>query len=644
MSSRTGRIPAGARTFAAALAATLAVGAPYADESKPATTDAAPPTIALSEFMDLAVIAVEDDVKTVVNDALTGDQASGAAAYVSARQVEYLSLQDAVVRSLDKNLSLGIAKAESQRVQEVLVEAKAVFDPVFSLQATYERDNVNRRTIFGTVFAKTFQPKSPIALPPDPKKQVAGIPQPIELGFRTSLRHPITGDVEVSQDPKGGPAETSTYSVRLDQQLPWGVNMSITNVSMRKEVDYDRLGNSYDRPWTDNLALNLQVPLPYSRNFGPYSVQDVAIKLKANLSERSYWDLKAAVNTILAATDSAYWNAVFGLETLREVHQNRLLVEAQAAAAERLSKAEVITRYGKIQVDAELARVKSQEEAARRNFIIASTALASLITDSADGVAKSLFVPTDYAKHLNKSLELKDVDAFDIALKYRPELKAAQIDVAGSGINREFARVQTRPDLNFLASISLGQKGDPVGYGDAFQALANIGDPDSRDFSLGIQYRRPWANRAAKANYAAAMAQYDDSNLAQKDLENVVKQGVADALAGVHSARQRAQIAQKNAELAQDAYDRLLRRRDTNGDVTELEVVLVSQRLLEARSNRVAALIDHKLAEARLLSAQGIIANQYAPALATSEFERYRIGLLAANDALHFFQPVMALR
>ena len=643
MIRRIARVATSARIFAIALATTTTIGAPFAEETAPAA-EPVPPTLALSEFMDLSSLTVDEDVHTVVTEALAGEEASGASVYVRARTIEYLTLQDAVMRALEKNLVLSVSKAASERVKEVLTEARAVFDPVFNLSASYARDNTNRRTIFGKVIQKSFQPKSPIDLPLNPKKTAAGIPQPDQLGFRKQSRDVVTKDIEVSQDQQGGPAESSSYDLAVAQQLPWGASLAIANVSTRKEVDYDKRGNSYDRPWTDSLALSLQIPLPYSKNFGPYSTQDVAVKLAAKVSERGYWELKSAINAVLAATDAAYWNAVFGLETLREVHQNRVLVEAQAAAASRLAKAGSITRYGKIQVDAELARVTAQEEAARRNFIIASTQLASLITDSADAVAKILFVPSDYAKFLNKSLDLQSADPFDLALKFRPELRAAQIDVEGGAINREFARVQTRPDLTFLGSIALGEKGDPVGYGDAAQALANIGDPDTANFSVGVNYRRPLANRAAKANYAAASTQYDDTKLSLNDLENVVKQGVADALAGVYSARQRAQIAQQQARLARDAYDRLLRRRETNGDVTELEIVLVSRRLLEARQSQVNALIDHKLAEARLLAAQGIIANQYAPTLANSEFERYRIGLLAANDALQFFQPVTKLR
>lgn len=623
--------------FCFALLAGMTVGAAA---QQPGQMPESPETIPLSEFMDLTPLAVTEDVQELVSTVLTQQPDSGASAYVSERQVEYLSLQDAIMRSLEKNLSISVSTAERERVEQVLNEAKAVFEPVFDISTTYDRSDTSERLIFGTVIEKAFQPKSPLAIPINPKKAAQGIPQVNEIGFRKQVRQEVDKLVEASPDQRNGPDKVWNTSVSVSQQLPWGPVMAITTVLTNDDVYYDRVGHTYNKDWTASLALNLAIPLPYSRNFGPYAPQDVAVRLAVKDSERSYWDLKAVVNSILATTDLAYWNTVARLEDLKVVHENVKAISAQAESTARQFDLGLVTRFGKAQVDAELARVKALEESARRSLIAASNRLATLITDTGDEVSGSLYLPIDYARHLNKELDLESADAFAIAEEYRPELQASRISVEAGEISREFARVQTRPDVNFFGSLSVDQEGDPVGYDSPTQALSNITSPDSRSWNAGLNFRRPWGNRALEAAYAGATARYSDLELGLRDLENVVEQNVGDALAGVYTARQRIKIAEKNVALAEDAYERLLRRRKTAGDVTELEVVLNSRRVLEARAQRIAALVDHKVAETQLLTAQGIIANQYGHQLASSNFEIHRIDLLAKNDAVHFFAPV----
>jgi outer membrane protein TolC len=364
------------------------------------------------------------------------------------------------------------------------------------------------------------------------------------------------------------------------------------------------------------------------------------VRFAFNDGERAYWDLQAAINEILATTESRYWVVVAALENLRVVSGNRKLVAEQVAATERLYKAELVTRYGKAQVDAELARVARLEETAKRDVLVASTRLASLLTDTRDAVEKVLFVPVDYTKHMGQALDLESTDVFATAAEHRPELRAAALDVERADINLRFAQTQVRPDLTVYANLNATQKGDVVGYNGLWESLGHVTEPDRRDFDVTVTYIRPWANRALKAQLAAATSAHDSAGLGLRDLENIVEQSVGDALAGVYTARGRVEEAQKNVAFAQDAYDRLLRRRETTGDVPEIQVVLNSQRLLQARAERIVALVDHKIAEAQLLAAQGVIANQYGQRLATSDFERYRIGLLAANDALRFFKPL----
>ena len=81
----------------------------------------------------------------------------------------------------------------------------------------------------------------------------------------------------------------------------------------------------------------------------------------------------------------------------------------------------------------------------------------------------------------------------------------------------------------------------------------------------------------------------------------------------------------------------IVERRRLGGDVRELELVAKSQELLEAKRSRLFALVDNKVAETRLLAAQGIIAAEYPEHTAQTGFDKQRLGLLERLVSLSFF-------
>jgi len=126
-----------------------------------------------------------------------------------------------------------------------------------------------------------------------------------------------------------------------------------------------------------------------------------------------------------------------------------------------------------------------------------------------------------------------------------------------------------------------------------------------------------------------------------RSLENDIVQQVNDALATVLGARARIDLAEKNVEFAQAAYDKLAKRRDTGGDVRELELITKSQDLLTAKSTRINALIDNKVAESQLLAAEGIIASTYGDLTARNDFERTRLKRLSDLFPFQFFSQLL---
>ena len=73
------------------------------------------------------------------------------------------------------------------------------------------------------------------------------------------------------------------------------------------------------------------------------------------------------------------------------------------------------------------------------------------------------------------------------------------------------------------------------------------------------------------------------------------------------------------------------------GRITEFEVIAKNQDLYTAEYSLNTVLTQYKQAETQLLYAQGVLAARYPERTAPNEFDKYRLGLLRASNALQFF-------
>lgn len=601
-----------------------------------------------------------------------GPDVSGASQYVGTRKLLMLAPREVALGALQKNLSIQVSRHEAERVRRAIQEAEAVFNPVFRVSVDYSQSRTHERTRLGTVFVRAFLPlpfpsnDEPILCTPFgggftptivngvpvcrliPAKGVLNIPpspfrtdpQVVLLGFLQDGGGLRTVPIRRSQKDPNDPVETFTYTLGLDQQLPWGAALQLSAITTDRDVFYNARGDSYDRDFATSLALDLALPLPFSRQFGPYAPAETGIMLAEKAAERADWDLRTAINTTLAVTDVVYWELVRALEGLRLVIENRRLVEQEVARTAGFFERGLTTAYGLAQVEAELARLKVQEEAARNTVITAANTLATLVERSGEATAEYLFLPSGYDQLLESLLPVDGLDPVATALAQRPDLRAEQVSREASEIAVAFARQQVRPDYGLLISVNSAQDGSEIGYKNIFDSYANLADPDKLTQSYTLGYNLPLGNRALKAQLTQAEKRHEDQTVAIRDLENTIVRDVRDALSGLHSARTRLEIAERNVTYAETAFSRLESRRAAGGDVRELELISKSRELLNAKAARLSAQIDNKIAETQLLVAQGVIAAQYPSVVASNDFDRQRVQLLTNGDELRYFAPL----
>ena len=128
--------------------------------------------------------------------------------------------------------------------------------------------------------------------------------------------------------------------------------------------------------------------------------------------------------------------------------------------------------------------------------------------------------------------------------------------------------------------------------------------PDRIRQVYSLTYEYPFLNRKANAALDQSRLLTEREEVLLASLKNHLSREVRDALVGLSSTRARIDIARRNLALARQAFERAAAYQQTR-EVTEYEVVIKSEALLDAELRWVQARIGNRKAETRLLWALG---------------------------------------
>lgn len=609
--------------------------------------------------------------------------ATGVGHFAGKRLVE-LGQRQAVLAALEKNLAIQQSGVLATIARNALLEARAIFDPVLLLSFRYERSERFNRTErderFRPATQRDEQGRNVLDAddPVDPRDPTAVFTSPQEDRFETT-------DIAASQASLTGPLETYTYNVAVDQQLPWGARLELVYQAIDEEasfvinpqvfvgnpnppLDLVRAG-SYDRPWISTLLTRLALPVPGSRDFGPYAEQEVAIKLAQLGTESAYWAVQTVINDTLLETELGYWALVNALLDLHVTIENRKSIETLLARTQRLFDLRLVTINDKAQVEAELARLEGEVAQAWNDYVLVSDALTQLLDLDADVV----LLPAGYSAMLQQLFPLSQAQRAALSVKDNPQRIGARVDIKAARIEEKTRAVRARPDVSFVGEAEFRQSNRVFGYSSFGDSAKNVVDPDIVTQRYGLDYRYPWGNWAVKAALSQAQANTRKQQLQAQLIENRVQRTFVNARTALASATERARIAARQVELAELTYERAVRQQAILGQtpqqapqqapqpdsqqmlqdpqqplpqdtqpaissaVRAYEVIVQNVQRLQARRNYIQALTERKQAEARLLAATGELAEVYAQRAAQTELDRYRLELLKETGTLQHF-------
>jgi outer membrane protein TolC len=579
-----------------------------------------------------------------------------AAARFGNRRLTELSIRKAALYSLRRSLDIQRRYVGQDIARWALHEVEAVFNPVLLLAFTYGHSETFTRIEHDQRFKQASQNQpvgtgnnpnrvAPIVTPQNPEQVDPRNPR-IELTApRAAGKVPST--IPASVAPVTGPTNSYTYDAELDQVLPWGGNLRLAYRALDQETFFINnsasfLSNqpgftsfgSYNRPWVSSFLTQLVLPLPGSKEFGPYAEQSVAIKLADLNKERAFWLAESVINTTLRDMEVSYWELLRAQLNLRVTIENRQGVEQLLARTQKLYDLRMATNYDKAQVDAELARLQSLEESAWNAYVVASNALVRLLNLEETEV----LLPVGYTQTLAYALsEQQDINAITSrGSADNPDLAAASVDVKSARIDQERSAVRTRPDVRLVATVNSIQSNGVYGYQSFGDSINKTFDPDVLQQNYSLVYLYPWRNQAVKARLNQAEAVTTRQELVVKQTDNSIYRDINNAQIALNSAGERVKITARNVELAELTYEKAVAQGEL-GLVGAYEIVQQNQRLLTARLDYIQAKTVRKQAEAQLLAALGVLPKSYAERTAQTALDRHRLNVLAANHVLRHF-------
>lgn len=569
------------------------------------------------------------------------------------RQLIELPIRQAALYALRKSIDIQRRYVGEDIAQAALREAEAVFNPVLLFSFNYDRSETFKRVQRDRVFVPESK-NQPIGTGNTPGRVVPIVDQntsgqvdarkPRVERVQSTAAHFTTESFLASQASSSlpVPVDSRSYNAQIFQQLPWGSNLTLAYQVLDQEKLFSNnssvpefaTSGSYHRPWLSSFIANLSLPVPGSKDFGPYAEQDIGIKFADLGRERAFWLAESAINTTLRDMEVGYWELIRALLSLRITVENLHGLEKLVERTNKLYELRIATNYDKAQVEAELARLQSQEESAWNAYVVASNALVRLLNLDESQV----LLPVGYSQalaHAVSSPQDLDTLASQGSLD-NPDLAQSSVDVKAARIEQERRAVRTRPDVRLTARINGSQSGRFFGYRNLGDSIGNTFDPDIFQQTYTLEYVYPWRNQEVKARLAQAEAATTRQELTMGLTNNRIYREINNARIGLTSAEEQVKIATRNVKLSELVYEKSVAQRDV-GAVTEYEIVQQNQRLLTARLNQIQARTALKQAEAQLLAALGILPRAYPERTAQTALDRYRLDVLAANHALRYF-------
>jgi len=405
-----------------------------------------------------------------------------------------------------------------------------------------------------------------------------------------------------------------TFQLSYSQSFHWGMNAQMTYYSTRQSVN----SNSFNlNPYTTG-DLDLTITQNLLNGFGsPVNTRNIRVQ-KNNLKVTDL-QFKQQVITTVSAVLNLYWDLVSFTDDVK-AHEQEV-----ATAQQLLDNNQKQVEIGTLAA-IEVTRARSQLYAAKQDLLISQTNVLQQETILKNALSRAGVATSDLADvHVVPLDQIVIPEKDDLppadqlvaeALKSRPEIEQARINIASKNINLVGIRNSLKPTLQAFAELTnngltgaitpagQAQGGVPYLTGGYGNLLAEIFRRNYPNYSAGISLNIPLRNRAAQSDYATSEIEIRQDQLNLQKQTNQVRVDVQNAVIGLQQARARYEAAVQGRLLSQETFDGDKKKYDL-GAATPYQVVQDQRDLASAQSSEAQAMANYTHARIQFDQAMG---------------------------------------
>ncbi|HXT69435.1 MAG TPA: TolC family protein [Vicinamibacterales bacterium] len=466
---------------------------------------------------------------------------------VEGSKLRELTLDQAYAIALEKNLDLKSARMNPQLVDYQLQGARAAFLPTFNSDYSYRNS-------------------------------------------QSPSNNALEGVANLTNTTQG-------YNGRWNQTLPWyGTTFSAQFTNGRSATnDITRRVNP---SFSSGLSFSASMPL-----LAGFKIDGTRNQLRTLPVQRQIADINlvASIENTKNSVRTAYWSLRSAIEQI-EINRRALEI-AKKSYDDSMLKVEIGTMapIDTTQFETALANAEQSYLASQIGWRTAELNFKRLLVTGIDDELYLMTInPTD-----KPSLSVQSVDiqaAVTKALAERTDIVVARRNVDINRLNLEITQGALKPNLSLSGGYSASGQGGPTktttggvtsvipgGYFDALRSASTFELPT---WNIGFNFTYPLGMRSAKAAYARAVLQIDQTLVTIKAQELTISTAVINAGLNVENTYKLYQAsvksreaAEKNAAAAQVRFD--------NGMLTNFEVVTIQNQLTQSRLTELGRLINY---------------------------------------------------
>jgi outer membrane protein TolC len=357
------------------------------------------------------------------------------------------------------------------------------------------------------------------------------------------------------------------------------------------------------------------------------------VEVAQTQADSAYFVYRGRIASIISQVERAYWTLVAAIEDVRVQAQGLELANELRRQNEGKFNVGALPQTAVLEAQAEVARREANLIEAQNRLTIRRDNLRVLVNARQPDAPAIINIDPIYSPEVEPyAIDLER--SLQTALVQRPELRAAQLNVRGSGLDRKIAQNQLLPKLNVVGSIGMNGIGvnnahaqtidpvtgelqevepNPTTLGGYDEALSQLYDGRFYQYSIGASFEIPLGNAEAKAAYAQANVDFERNRLSLQQLqENItyeVKQAVSNLetdLKSIQARRIARELAGENLRNQQARYDVGLA---TTKDILDFQNLYTLARLQEvlALTQYNSDLAELRRVEGTLLESHNIV-------------------------------------